>query len=192
MKRSEINRAYRQASAFFRRCRWILPPKPNWDITDFGLGDFGRCGLTLVTLASQPEYCEKIMYSRRGQLIPCHAHKIKKEDIICRAGRLTLRLWAKKPSGKQAGKKPFLVPIDGLPRPVVPGRPVTLEAGSRITLAPGVWHAFYSASPECMIGEVSTANDDAHDNFFIDPQIGRFPEIVEDEEPAVRLVSDTR
>jgi len=65
MKRSEINRGYRLAVAYFRRNGWALPPRPHWDITDFGLGPSRRIGLTLVTLASEPEYCEKIMYGRR-------------------------------------------------------------------------------------------------------------------------------
>jgi len=46
-------------------------------------------------------------------------------------------------------------------------------------------------SDECVIGEVSTANDDLHDNFFAHPDIGRFPGIEEDEAPIVRLLSDS-
>jgi len=65
-----------------------------------------------------------------------------------------------------------------------------LPAGSRVTLVPGVWHAFYPISDECIIGEVSTANDDLHDNFFVNPDIGRFPGIEEDEPVALRLVSE--
>ncbi len=56
-----------------------------------------------------------------------------------------------------------------------------------MTLVPGVWHAFWPTSDECIIGEVSTANDDRHDNFFLDPRIGRFPGIIEDEPAQVRL-----
>ena len=109
MKRSEINRAYRRAVAFFQRKGWTLPPRPAWDITDFGLGDFKRNGLTLVTLANEPEYCEKIMYVRRNQVTPCHTHAKKKEDIICRAGRLALRVWKGKPGsrpGRAAARSP--------------------------------------------------------------------------------------
>ena len=40
------------------------------------------------------------------------------------------------------------------------------------------------------IGEVSTANDDASDNFFFDPRVGRFPDIIEDEPAAFRLIGD--
>ncbi len=189
MKRSEINHAYRQACACFRRHHWALPPKPAWDITDFGLGDFRHFGLTLVTLAAEPEYCEKLMYARQGQTTPAHTHARKKEDIICRAGRLTLRLWPKKP-GTARMPATLEVAVDGQSKRVRSGGAVTLPAGSRVTLFPGVWHAFYPASREAIIGEVSTANDDLHDNFFLDPTIGRFPKLIEDAPPAVRLVSE--
>jgi D-lyxose ketol-isomerase len=38
-------------------------------------------------------------------------------------------------------------------------------------------------SRRCIIGEVSTANDDLHDNFFVNPEVGRYPGIQEDEPP---------
>jgi D-lyxose ketol-isomerase len=194
MTRSEINLAYRQAQACFSQHGWALPPNPHWDITDFGLGDFVRVGLTLINLASEPEYCEKLMYARRGQTTPAHTHRKKKEDIICRWGELALWLWPDRTSAQQgaeaAASATFSVPINGVPTPVNPGVPAVLAAGSRITLVPGVWHAFAPSSEECIIGEVSTANDDAHDNIFLDPNVGRFPGITEDEPALIRLVSE--
>jgi D-lyxose ketol-isomerase len=53
-----------------------------------------------------------------------------------------------------------------------------------------MWHSFWAAGGECIIGEVSTANDDLNDNFFLDPGVGRFPAMEEDEPAAVGLVSD--
>jgi D-lyxose ketol-isomerase len=191
MKRSVINQAYRDAAACFGRHGWSLPPHPLWDITDFGLGDFDRHGLTLVNLANEPEYCEKVMYARLGQATPCHAHARKKEDIICRAGELTLEIWPAKPSpGAAMPKGAFLVSVDGNATEIRPGGAVVLAAGSRVTLKPGIWHSFWPSSAECIIGEVSTANDDIGDNFFLDPRVGRFPGIEEDEPSAVRLVTD--
>ena len=61
MQRSQINRDCQLASAYFARHHWILPPKPAWDLPDFGLGDFPRYGLTVVNLATKPEYCEKLI-----------------------------------------------------------------------------------------------------------------------------------
>ena len=192
MKRSEINRAYRDASACFARNHWALPTQPRWDITDFGLGNFAQWGLTLINLAAEPEYCEKLMYARRGQTTPCHTHRKKKEDIICRFGELSLRLWPQKPASTLGEGVTFSVSVEGKPRAVVAGRPFTLAAGSRVTLLPGVWHEFSSASEECIIGEVSTANDDEGDNFFLNSEVGRFPSIDEDERPHVSLLTDDR
>lgn len=190
MNRSEINRAYRDALACFSLHGWTLPPRPRWDITDFGLGAFDRCGLTLVNLATEPEYCEKLMFAREGQSTPCHAHAMKKEDIICRAGELTLRLWPGKPDPGAAMPPAFVASINGEPADIRAAAAVVLKAGSRVTLLPGVWHMFVPTGGDCIIGEVSTANDDLTDNFFLDPLIGRFPGIVEDEPAAVRLVSE--
>ncbi len=187
MKRSEINTLIRQATACFETHGWTLPPAPRWDVTDFGLGDWRQHGLVLVNLAEEPEYCEKLMYARCGMTTPAHTHKKKKEDIICRWGELQLFLWTSK---MQHSSEPVSVHINGVNTTVPGGEPLILPAGHRITLVPGVWHEFAPASDECIIGEVSTANDDLHDNFFINPDIGRFPGIDEDEPPLVKLVSD--
>jgi hypothetical protein len=190
MKRSAVNQAYRDALACFARHRWALPPSPRWDITDFGLGDFDRNGLALVNLANEPEYCEKLMFARRNQATPCHMHARKKEDIICRAGELALQLWPEKPAPGVAPTRAFLARIDGQPAKIRTGAAFSLAPGSRITLVPGIWHSFWPASGECIIGEVSTANDDVGDNFFLDPGVGRFPGIEEDEPAVVRLIRD--
>lgn len=190
MKRSAINQAFREASDCFRRHCWVLPPNPHWDITDFGLGDFESHGLVLINLANEPEYCEKLMWAKRGQITPCHAHARKKEDIICRAGELTLELWPSRPNTSDTPRGGLSVPVNGLQCFLESGEKLILHAGSRVTLLPGVWHAFYPESKECIIGEVSTANDDLHDNFFINPDIGRFPGIEEDEHPLIRLLTE--
>jgi len=74
---------------------------------------------------------------------------------------------------------------------IVPaGAAIDLTAGERITLVPHIYHSFYPLTGECIIGEVSTANDDDNDNFFTDPNIGRFPHVEEDEAALVKLLSD--
>jgi len=191
MKRSAINRAFLQAGECFRRNGWALPPNPQWDITDFGLGEFERHGLVAINLANEAEYCEKLMYAARQQTTPCHTHRSKKEDIICRFGTLGLWLWPERPAAAEpvAGQT-VTVPINGLPVVLPSGVRYVLPAGSRVTLQPGVWHAFAPTSEECIIGEVSTANDDAHDNFFLNPAVGRYPGIEEDTPSLIRLLSE--
>lgn len=187
MKRSEINALVREATVCFERTGWTLPPNPRWDVTDFGLGDWRTAGLVLVNLADEPEYCEKLMYARRGMATPAHCHARKKEDIVCRSGRLAITLWPGLPA-KSAGR--FEVRVCSEPRTIGAGDTICLVAGERITLVPGVYHEFVPDSSECVIGEVSTRNDDLHDNFFVDSRIGRYADIEEDEPPLVRLVSD--
>ena len=159
-------------------------------MTDFGLGRFWGSGLVLINLAEEPEYCEKLMFAVRNQITPLHAHRMKKEDIVCRHGCLVIELWAGRPDAVEKGS-PFKVNVNGQSRKVASGDTVRLSAGERITLTPGIFHAFWPESESCIIGEVSTANDDANDNFFVDPEIGRFPEIEEDEPAEITLISET-
>jgi D-lyxose ketol-isomerase len=189
MKRSEINKAVTEACYFFKKHGWVLPPHPKWDVTDFGLGVFSVTGLVLVNLAEEAEYCEKIMYAAKQQLTPCHIHRKKKEDIICRSGVLVVQLWITDPA-KNVERQSFKVNVNGDSVLLISGDEVRLEAGERITIEPGIWHAFYADSDGCMIGEVSTANDDLNDNFFSDKNVGRFSEIIEDEAPLLKLLSE--
>jgi D-lyxose ketol-isomerase len=181
MKRSEINAVVRESTKAFERHGWTLPPNPRWDVTDFGLGDFNKTGLTLVNLAEQPEYCEKLMYVRYHQVTPRHCHAAKKEDIICRWGKLVIEL----PS-----ITPIRLQVNGEFREIPAGQPLVLSSGERVTLTKGILHAFWAETEYAVVGEVSTANDDAHDNYFEDKQVGRFSKIVEDEPACVKLVSD--
>lgn len=189
MKRSEINAIYHEATRVFADHGWVLPPEPLWDMTDFGLGDFANYGLVLVNLAEEAEYCEKLMYARLGQRTPAHTHKQKKEDIICRQGVLELQLWEGLPT-ECSEDASFPVQVNGRLCEHRNGAVIVLQAGERITLTPGIYHEFWAGAPETIIGEVSTANDDAKDNFFLNPDIGRFPGIEEDEAAAVRLISE--
>ncbi|GAB3927509.1 D-lyxose/D-mannose family sugar isomerase [Mucilaginibacter myungsuensis] len=189
MRRSEINNAIIASRAFFEQHGWALPPEPKWDVTDFGLGDFKKTGLILINLAEEPEYCEKLMYAAKGQTTPSHTHKKKKEDIICRTGILQIKLWAEDPA-KVESTDIIKLKINGKYTDITSGTEVSLLAGERVTIESGVWHEFYPASDECIIGEVSTANDDLNDNFFSNPDIGRYAEIDEDEAPIVKLLSD--
>jgi D-lyxose ketol-isomerase len=74
---------------------------------------------------------------------------------------------------------------------VQPGGSVILSPGESICLEQGVYHRFYGepGKGRVLVGEVSTVNDDTADNRFYET-VGRFPSIVEDEEPLHLLVSD--
>lgn len=214
MKRSQINVVIRETIAFAGRLGFQLPPFTRWtpeewadkgheydeirdnmlgwDITDYGLGDFDRIGLALVTIRNGNQqdprydkpYAEKLLVLKEGQLAPMHFHWYKMEDIINRGGgNLMLDLYNAAPDGGLADTD-VLVSSDGRNYTVPAGTTIRLAPGESVTLRKGTYHNIYveDGFGPVLIGEVSLCNDDNTDNRFLEP-IGRFPAIEEDEPP---------
>ncbi|NLA15870.1 MAG: D-lyxose/D-mannose family sugar isomerase [Bacteroidales bacterium] len=207
MKRSEVNEYITYALQFMAEHKFHLPPwatwSPSdweglkepcreifenglgWDITDFGSGDFLKIGLTLITLRNgnlekpSKTYCEKIMVVRNNQVTPLHYHVIKTEDIINRGGgRLCMKLWNSTKEGSLSDD--FLeVKIDGILNKVRAGTKICLEPGQSICYTPFLYHTFWAEEGDCLVGEVSSVNDDKNDNCFLEKR-GRYAEIDED------------
>jgi D-lyxose ketol-isomerase len=207
MKRSEINQYIKEASAFFDLHKFYLPEwtkwspaewankgdecdeirrnQLGWDVTDFSKGNFLKEGLTLVTVRNgnvkrdKKIYCEKIMMVRQNQITPIHFHWSKMEDIINRGGGvLCMKLW-KATSSEQLSDKPFSIQVDGVRTSITPGKVVRFYPGQSISFTPYVYHTFWAEGDDCMVGEVSTVNDDVNDNRFLE-ELGRFSQIEED------------
>lgn len=214
MKRSEINTIIKEASAFFASQNFHLPQwlewteeewntkgaecaeiKRNglgWDVTDFATGNFNEIGLTAITVRNgnlkydRKTYCEKLMMVRVNQVTPIHFHWKKMEDIINRAGGdLCMKLWKADAAEALTGDD-VTVQIDGITTTIKAGEVLRLKPGASISFEPYVYHTFWAEGAPCMVGEVSTVNDDTNDNRFLEP-LGRFSEIVEDE-PKYRLL----
>ncbi len=211
MKRSEINKIIDDAIALAEEKGFLLPPfaywsseevvaknseydeifdnKLGWDITDFGSGDFAKCGLTMLTIRNgnyaderyAKPYAEKILVSYEGQVTPYHYHAKKMEDIINRGGgNLIVKLYnALSPT--EFADTDVLVNKDGRKYTVKAGEEIKILPGESITLHTGVFHTFWAevGKGTVLLGEVSKVNDDYTDNFFYAPT-GRFPEIEED------------
>ena len=221
MKRSEINAIMQNAADFISANGFHLPPFAwwtpetwagkgpetaeivtnglGWDITDFGQGDYEKCGLFLFTLRNGNPvdlkhgrgkvYAEKIMIAGVDQVTPMHFHWNKTEDIINRGGgKLIIQLYNAGPEDS-LHHTDVTVSLDGVQRTVRAGDTVSLSPGESITLPPFLYHQFWGAEARVLVGEVSTVNDDAADNRFYKP-VGRFPEIEEDEPPLYLLVND--
>ena len=218
MKRSEINAVIREFEGLLEKHQFMLPPylsftpeewkekgqeyqeiRDNalgWDVTDYGLGDFYKTGLALITLpngntgtpAYTKTYAEKIMMLKEGQLSPNHFHWNKMEDIINRGGgNVVFHLW-NADEKEELADTDVNVFRDGRKYTVPAGSEIILKPGESLTLYPYTYHDF-SVEPGtgyALIGEVSMCNDDNTDNRFYEP-IGRFPTIEEDE-PAYRLL----
>ena len=221
MKRSQINAIMRDANAFIKAQGFHLPPfaywtpqrwatkteevreivenQLGWDITDFGSGDYERCGLFLFTLRSgSPRnwetlkgklYAEKILVVGVAQITPLHFHWRKMEDIINRGGgKLVIQLY-NATAAEDLADSDVTASIDGVRRVVKAGGAVVLSPGESITLPPQCYHKFWGTGSRVLVGEVSLVNDDRTDNRFYGAA-GRFPEIEEDEPPLYLLCSD--
>ncbi|MCG8451800.1 MAG: D-lyxose/D-mannose family sugar isomerase [Spirochaetales bacterium] len=219
MKRSEINQMLQEARLFFETGSFDLPPWADWslqewretqwdtqairsgalgwDMTDFGSGNYQERGLMLFTLRNgnafeqSKTYAEKIMMVREGQETPMHFHWTKTEDIINRGGgNLILELYNSNQDESLASND-VNVMMDGIPYTIKAGKPITLQPGMSITLETGMYHRFYGEKGRgsVLVGEVSKVNDDASDNRFLET-VGRFPSIMEDEEPWRLMVGD--
>jgi len=219
MKRSEINTLIKESIEFFNTMNFKLPPWAywtpeewkgkgescreivdnmlGWDLTDFGSGDFLKKGLILFTIRNgnpgkdKKIYAEKIMIVEEKQETPMHFHWRKMEDIINRGGgNLVIELYASDDQ-EDFSNKVLEVKTDGVKRTVEPGGAVVLTPGESICLEQGMYHRFYGEERKgkVLVGEVSAVNDDSIDNRF-NPEVGRFPEIEEDEAPVYLLASD--
>lgn len=165
----------------------------GWDVTDYGMGYFEKVGFTLITLRNgnaknsskyKKPYAEKLLMLEKGQYAPMHFHWVKMEDIINRGGgTVHIRVFNATPDEKFADTD-VKVYKDGREYIVCAGAHVRLEPGESITIYPHLYHDFAlePGSSAVLLGEVSTCNDDEHDNRFFAP-ISRFTDIEEDAPP---------
>lgn len=219
MKRSELNAIMKDAVNFINEQHFALPPfvtwtydewktknseyaeiqnnMLGWDITDFGSGDYSKIGLLMITLRNgsfaNPDgtkpYAEKLLISDEGQVTPYHFHYKKVEDIINRGGgNLIVKCYNSDKDGNMLDT-PVTVYSDGRAYVVEAGEVLTLKPGQSITLPAGQYHTFWAEGGRCLIGEVSRVNDDNVDNHFYE-EVGRFPEIEEDEPILYPLFSE--
>ena len=165
----------------------------GWDVTDGGLGRFDEEGMALFTIRNgnqqqsdkyPKQYAEKLIMMYPGQKFPMHYHVFKTEDIINRGSSpFGIRVYNGTPDRKLLDTD-VTVSCDGHRFTVSSGAVIELGPGESITIPPYLFHRF--EMPEdggmVLIGEVSRCNDDNTDNYFFD-EIGRFPEIEEDEAP---------
>ena len=174
----------------------ILDASLGWDVTDFGSGDYDSVGLLLFTLRngthgneSRIPYAEKLMLVKERQVTPTHFHRSKTEDIINRGGgELVLELHLSDDEEKK-GNASFAVHIDGVRRECEPGTIVRLKPGQSITLYPYLYHSFWAEGGTCIVGEVSSVNDDDADNRFLESG-PRYADIDEDAAPTRLLCNE--
>lgn len=172
----------------------------GWDITDFGQGDYYKTGLLQLVLRNgnlqKPQkypkpYSEMLMVVRENQVTPMHFHWSKIEDIINRGGGNLMITLYNSAEDEGLADTDVTVCMDGVTYVFPAGHVVRLKPGESITLTKGLYHRFWGeeGTGTVLVGEVSMVSDDIGDNRFYD-EIGRFPEIEEDEEPLYLLCNE--
>ena len=161
----------------------------GWNVVEFKPSAYREQGLTIFTsrmgdwrgLAAGAGrlYAEKAMMAEDGQRTPHHFHVVKTEDILNRGGaRFVVELFKVDSRGTRLEER-LQVLKDAQTLDLAPGARVTLEPGESLTLEPFVAHSFWAEGGVVLAGEVSLANDDATDNYFL-PPLAPFAPIEED------------
>jgi len=164
----------------------------GWDVTDYGMGDYDKLGITLLTIRNgnvhddryAKPYCEKIVRVQEGQMSPMHFHYQKMEDIINRGGGNLMIQFYKSTEDYKMSEEDVTINADGRQYTAPAGTVVRLTPGESVSFYPYTFHeiTIEPGTGATLLGEVSTSNDDKADNYFLEA-FGRFPTIEEDEPP---------
>lgn len=163
----------------------------GWACTDFGQGDFDRCGITMFDVRNgnveRPDegtpYGEKIFVLQPGQRLPFHFHWKKTEDIISyHGGTLMIQLYTAREDETMDETSPGHVYCDGVRREFTAGQVFEIAHGSSLTITPKLYHRFWAKDGAGVLvgGEISTISVPKSDNRF-GGNARRFVPIEEDE-----------
>jgi len=171
----------------------------GWDITDFGSGDFEKCGLLMFTIRNgnvhkkkyAKTYGEKLLIIGEGQLTPYHFHWRKMEDIINRGGGNIMVQLYKADENEGLSNKDVTIHIDGRAYVNKAGSIIRLTPGESITIMQYQYHQFWGeeGTGSILAGEVSEVSNDEEDDRFLE-ECGRFSPIEEDEKPLYLLYNE--
>ena len=134
---------------------------------------------------SNSQSLQKLLYLKEGQYSPNHFHWYKTEDIInCGGGNVLIKVYNSLPDESIDYESDVTVHTDGRTYTVPAGSMVRLTPGESIHVQQYLYHDFNveEGTGAVLLAEVSQCNDDNTDN-RLNPPVGRFPEIEEDESP---------
>jgi D-lyxose ketol-isomerase len=139
------------------------------ELADFGLGDFEREGLVLLTYVNTDRYCAKELLLLPGQTCPQHRHPPvagepgKQETFRCRSGDVYLHVEGE-PTRDPAATPPG-EHYEAL-------REIRLRPGEQHTIPPDTWHWFQAGPEGAVVSEFSSTSRDEAD-VFLDPRVRR-------------------
>ena len=167
----------------------------GWNIVEFEKGAFFKSEIAVFTLRMGDYrdlskgrgrlYGEKAFVLFEGQIVPHHYHRVKTEDLINRGGGILGVNLVKVDAAGTPLDEAITLERNGIDVTVPARTTLQLEPGESIVLVPGVAHSFIGVS-EVLCGEISLANDDATDNYFLQELPAASP--VTEDIPARHLV----
>ena len=148
--------------------------KSSIEIVDFGLREFEKTGLTIITYVNTSRCCAKEMILFPGQTCPEHRHAPmegtayigKEETFRCRRGTVYLYV-----DGTPAAS-PKAAPPSGDAAYYTVFHEIVLHPGEQYTIYPDTRHWFQAGSEGAVISEFSTTSHDEYD-IFTDTRINR-------------------
>ncbi|MCF6270832.1 MAG: D-lyxose/D-mannose family sugar isomerase [Melioribacteraceae bacterium] len=144
------------------------------EVADFGLREFEKTGLALVTYLNTERCCAKELVMLPYQTCPQHRHPPvedspgKEETFRCRWGKCYLYVKG------EATKNPVCKPPEGSEKYYTVWHEIVLNPGDQYTLLPNTWHWFQAGEEGAVVSEFSTKSTDEND-VWVDPRIARIP-----------------
>ncbi|WP_413741846.1 D-lyxose/D-mannose family sugar isomerase [Sodalis sp. RH15] len=173
--------ALEQTQHMFESAHIMLTAKEreNIEIADFGLGDYPRSGLQLLTYINSPRYCAKELVLLPEQTCPEHLHPPfnqgpgKQETFRCRWGEVYLFVDddSLTPNKRQDGSL-MCRPPEGFEKYYTCHRYILLRPGEQYTIAPNTRHWFQAGAQGAVVSEFSSESRDDYD-IFTDPKVVR-------------------
>ncbi len=181
IKRSAVKKIQAKVAEMMSRAGIILTDtdKANIEVAEFGLDEFERQGLGLLTYENNNRYCAKELVLWPGQTCPEHRHPPveadpgKMETFRCRAGRVFLYV-----EGAPVAKVQANIPT-GSEAYYHVKHEIKLRPGEQYTIPPNTWHWFQAGPEGAVVSEFSSTSRDEKDQYR-DPRIERIPKIEED------------
>lgn len=182
MKRKDYIKYSELAFGLYEKAGIVLTEdeKNRLEIADFGLNDYEKTGLAIVTYVNTARCCAKELALLPSQICPEHTHvsvpslnyEGKEETFRCRYG--TVYLYTEEGKNSAAYKKGE----QDCEGEFTASHKIVLHEGEQHTLFPNTKHWFQAGSEGAVVSEFSTRSLDEYD-MFTDQNIVRIPQIEE-------------
>jgi D-lyxose ketol-isomerase len=176
MDKNNLNKIKKDVIRICKRSKIFFTDKEfdNMEITDLGLNDFYRIGISIIVYVNTERICAKELILTPYQICPQHLHPDidnnpgKEETFRCRWGEVYLYVPGTETRNIR-GKIPEIYKSE-----FNVFNEIILKPGDQYTLKPNTWHWFQGGKQGAVMSEFSTHSYDVGDIFY-DNKIKRTP-----------------